>query len=68
MEDLKKFNILLEDGSLIKECNVFSNFGHARNVRDIKNALRKESRIVVNNEFIKREVINARNVYEVEII
>lgn len=68
MDNLRRFNVLLEDGSLIKDCNVFSNFGNARNIRDVKNALSKESRIIVNNEYVRRQVVSAKNVYEVEII
>lgn len=61
-----RFNLILEDGSMIKNCTVLSSRGIARNRKDVWSAFKYEGRVTIKNNYFFNMSIKARDIYTVE--
>lgn len=63
---MQKFNIIKENGCLYEKVIVLSNKGIARNVRDVRSAIKYEGGITLLGKGCMNEFISAKEFYEVE--
>ena len=60
------FNILLEDGGILKDCKVLSSKGLARNAKDVLNAFYFEHQVCIANKEFRNYIIKGKDFYYVE--
>lgn len=63
---MQKFNIIKENGCLYQKVIVLSNRGVARNVKDVRSAVKYEGGITILGKGYINEFISAKDFYEVE--
>lgn len=63
-----KFNIIMEDGGIYKDCLVLTNRGAAENKRDIHINLKYEKGITICNKYYLNKWLDAKDIYDSEEI
>lgn len=67
MSDIQKFNIVTEDGSMYKNVAVLCNKGFARDVRDVRVAIKYEHQIIIISKKHMNVRITGKVFYDVEL-
>lgn len=61
-----KFNVILEDGSLMPNCTLRCNKGVIRDRRDLNNALKWEREVKATNQYHSNCPIKNHEIYTIE--
>ena len=63
-----KFNLILEDGSILTNCTVLSARGVAKNRKDVWSAFKYEGRVTIKNDKFFNLQVKSRDLYVIEEI
>lgn len=61
-----KFNLILEDGSVLTNCTILSSRGIAKNKKDVWSAFKYEGKVTIKNDNFFNLLVKCRDLYIIE--